>query len=532
MQDLELSVDNTSLRKKWLSFSADDEELIKEVDELLEANLDPLIDDMYAHFLSFPDTRRFFPDDETLQRAQAAQKAYFRRLTKGGYDQDYVNERLAVGTTHYRIGLDPIYYLGAYNRVTTWLRRLVYDKYKDDQEKFMQIIAALTRLIFFDMGLAIESYTIAKENAIRQQRDEIKDLETQRRVTKSILEDAPIGIAHLDNSLRVLECNSEFVSMLGEESRDAVVGKALSIAAPNLDLALLHELIETGQTHRRSAEFLRLSLTATAGYFDWASWTIKDESGLTTGLVLMFVEATDRVMLQQQREDFVATLTHDLKTPILAANRAIKLLMDGDFGPVVEAQLKILATIHQSNTALYKMVQTLLDVYRYDSGVKKLSLAEHDLCETINGVISELKPLSDAKKVALNVRLPQCPNRVFYDAEEIRRVLQNLLDNSLKFTPAGGTITLLLQEFESFIRVSVSDTGKGISAEDRPKLFQRFWQAASSGGRYYASTGLGLYLCRKIVELHGGIISCESTPGTGSSFYFTLPLQSESMDNE
>lgn len=524
--------DDTTLRKRWLSFSPEDEELIKEVDELLEANIDPLIDDMYTHFLSFPETQKFFPDDNVLQRAQTAQKAYFRRLTKGNYDAEYVQDRLAVGKTHYRIGLGPIWYLGAYNRIMTWLRRLVYDRYQDDQEKSLLVISALTRLIFFDMGLAIESYTIAKEAAIREQRDAIKELETQRRVTKSIVEDAPIGIARLDADLRIVECNSEFILMIGKIDRDSVLGNTIDAIVPTLAPELLQHVIETGQPQNRSAELLHLSEHLPPGYFDWATWPVKDESGSTTGLVTMFVDATDRVMLQQQREDFVATLTHDLKTPILAANRAIKLLMDGDYGPVVETQSRVLETILQSNSALYTMVQTLLDVYRYDSGAKKLSLAENDLTSTILTTVNELRTLCDTKNVALEIKLPPSPYCVIYDADEIRRVLQNLLDNSLKFTPRGGTISVKLEETDSLVRITVADTGKGISEIDRPKLFQRFWQAASSGGRYYASTGLGLYLCRKIVELHGGKISCDSTLGKGSRFHFTLPLVQPLPDSQ
>lgn len=518
------SAEDIVLRKNWLSFSAEDEELIKEVDELLETNIDPLIDDMYAHFLSFPETRKFFPSESILERAQTAQKAYFRRMTKGNYGQDYVKERIAVGTTHYRIGLDPVWYLGAYNRVSTWLRRLVHEKYKDDHEKAISVVSALNRLIFFDMGLAIESYTIAKEKSIREQRDAIKELETQRRVTKSMVEDAPIGIARLDRNLQIVECNSEFISMVEQAGREGTVGCSLSDVIPSLSTKLFEQVVECGLPEKRSAEPLHLAASSEQlGYYDWAIWPIKDESAETTGLVLMFVDATDRVKLQQQREDFVATLTHDLKTPILAANRAIKLLMDGDFGAVVDAQSKVLETIHQSNSALYKMVQTLLDVYRYDSGVKKLSLAKHNLTDTVLGTVQELRPLCDTKKVGLELNLPESPCWVVYDAEEIRRVLQNLLDNSLKFTPAGGTISLDLQKVDSQLRIVVADTGKGISEEDRPKLFQRFWQAAGSG-RYYASTGLGLYLCHKIVELHGGKISCESTLGHGSKFKFTLPL--------
>lgn len=523
-------VDSADLRKRWLSFSEDDEELIKEVDQLLEDNLDPLIDDMYAHFLSFEETRKFFPDQQTLERAKTAQLAYFKRLTKGKYDEQYVRERLAVGSTHYRIGLDPIWYLGAYNRVMTWLRGLVHQKYQGETERSGRVISALTRLIFFDMGLAIESYTEAKEQFIRQKSVEIKELETQRRVTKSILEDAPIGIAQFDCRFRIYECNPEFAQMIGRKEQGDLRGLELQVIAPGLSLAPLQELVESGLPQRSTGEQLSFQPDEPAGYYDWAAWPMKDEAGITTGLVMIFLDVTDRLRLQQQREDFVATLTHDLKTPILAANRAIKLLMEGDFGPVVEAQLKILATIHQSNDSLYKMVQTLLDVYRYDSGAKNLSLEKQNLSTTIVSTIEELKALADSKKVALQLELPDESQEFLFDKDEIRRVLQNLVDNSLKFTPAGGKITVILEYANGLARVVVSDTGKGISEEDRPKLFQRFWQAASSGGRYHASTGLGLYLCRKIVELHGGRIGCESTPGLGSKFHFTIPVKNKEPD--
>jgi signal transduction histidine kinase len=99
--------------------------------------------------------------------------------------------------------------------------------------------------------------------------------------------------------------------------------------------------------------------------------------------------------------------------------------------------------------------------------------------------------------------------------------VQNLIDNSLKFTPGGGSITVTLNQLETLTTVSVTDTGKGIPEENRPKLFQRFWQAGSTG-RYYASTGLGLYLCRRIIEGHGGKIWCKDTKGPGTTFCFEL----------
>lgn len=520
--DSEFGQADIAMRKLWLNFSAEEEALLADLHDLMSESVDPLIDDMYAHFLSFPQTRKFFPDEETLRRAQASQKAYFLRLTEGNYDEEYVRDRLRVGTVHYRIGLDPKWYLGAYNRILTWMRRLVADKYKDDFEKHIRMVTALSRLIFFDMELAIDSYFVAKENAIRQQTQAINDLETERRVTKSILEDAPIGFARLDFGLRISECNSEFAEMVDVVGIDNIIGRSLFELSPHLPREKFLNVLNTEEPYRGTSEALNMSgISRIPGYFDWAVWPVKALGGEVRGLIAVFSSATDRVLLQQQREDFVATLTHDLKTPILAANRAIKLLIDGDFGMVQDSQARILETIHQSNEALYKLVQTLLDVYRYDSGAKKLVLAHHDVAGMLKQLVVGLEPLANSKNVRVVAVVPAVPTDVLCDVEELRRVLQNLIDNALKFTPTGGSIEVTMRQAASVTEFTVVDTGKGISDADKPKLFQRFWQAAGSG-RYYASTGLGLYLCRKIVELHGGQISCESKLGEGSSFTFTV----------
>lgn len=510
-----------AMRKRWLYFTEADEALLREIQPLMTESVDPLIDDMYAHFLSFPETSAFFPDEQTLMRAQEAQKQYFLRLTAGNYDEDYVKDRLKVGTTHYSIGLDPKWYLGAYNRIFNWMNRLVAKKYKNNFEQYAQTVAALSRVIFFDMGLAIDSYFIAKERAAREQEHAISALETERHVTKSILEDAPVGLVRLDRDFRIAECNPEFTEMLDLPRGKQPIDELLSDLAPQLSLKEFQKVLALDEPYRGTAEPLSLSGSSAVAYYDRAIWPIKDKGGQTLALIAIFSSANDRVLLQQQREDFVATLTHDLKTPILAANRAIKLLMDGDFGPVQESQTRILETIHQSNEALYKMVQTLLDVYRYDSGAKKLLLAEHDVAAMVKQLVSEMEPLAKTKSVDVSAVLPEAPHKVLCDAEELRRVLQNLVDNALKFTPSGGSISITMHQAPPVTEIEVADTGKGISETDKPKLFQRFWQAAGSG-RYYASTGLGLYLCRKIVEQHGGRIGCQSKLGVGSTFSFTI----------
>lgn len=528
--DDNISLQDVEARKQWQEISADDEALIDEIRLLLAGKIDSLIDTMYSHFLSFPHTRKFFPDEETLKRAQTAQAQYFLRLTQGNYDEQYVKERLRVGKTHYRIGLDPQWYLGAYRVVLSWYRRQLSEIFPQDSKKTYALINALTKVIFFDMSLALDAYFNAKEESIREQRDSIAELETGRRVTKSILENAPVGIVHLDLNFNCVECNSEFLEIAELDDRNTVIGNNLFSLIPHLPVVPFEQVLISGQPFRKAAAPLNLSHDGNPAvtYWDWAIWPINAASGLPSGLVVQFVSATDRVLLQQQREDFVATLTHDLKTPILAANRAIKLLLEGDFGAVSKEQAEILQTIHVSNESLYQLVQTLLDVYRYESGVIQLAIQPHNLARVISNLAEEFMPLAKAKNVKLNINVNDSANEVYCDASELKRVVQNLLDNALKYTPSEGSITVDLEQNSEGTQVSVIDTGKGISEDDKPKLFQRFWQAASSGGRYYASTGLGLYLCRKIITMHGGRIWCDSKLGQGSTFAFTIPKDGRS----
>ncbi|CAN5575381.1 hypothetical protein BH11CYA1_BH11CYA1_20940 [soil metagenome] len=521
---LTLSTEEVELRKRWLEFSASDEELIElELDTLVADHMDELIESMYAHFLTFEETRSYFPNEQVLKRAQSAQKDYFVRLTKGTYDTEYANDRLRVGATHHRIDLDPKWYIGAYNRVLAWFLPKVIGKYNGNAEMLTKAISALMKVVFFDMGLAIDCYISAKETALRQHTDAIRELETEKRVTKSILENSPVGIISLDKDMICLECNDMFIELVDGENRSDIVTKQLFDIAPDLNPALFEEVLTSGQFSKHTGDALKLSKKndSELNYFDWITWPIKDNDGKVTGLVAMFTNTTASVLLQQQREDFVATLTHDLKTPVSATIRAVRFLLDGDFGSVPESQIEVLEAIMQSNTALYSLVQTLLDVYRFDSGVKEFHMISCDMVALITGIINEIMPLAREKGVTIQAFVPDTADLVICDQDEMRRVVQNLIDNSLKFTPGGGTITVTFKQQDSQTSVSITDSGRGIPEENRPKLFQRFWQAGTTG-RYYASTGLGLYLCRRIIEGHGGRIWCQDTQGPGTTFCFEL----------
>jgi two-component system, sensor histidine kinase and response regulator len=250
----------------------------------------------------------------------------------------------------------------------------------------------------------------------------------------------------------------------------------------------------------------------------------------------------EREAMGRQREDFVSRLTHDLRTPLVAADRMLHLFMQETFCPISLDMKEAIGTMIRSNQNLLQMVNTLLEVYRHEAGQKRLTFAPCNLREIIEEVIEELQPLAEEKEIALTVDFSKLDARsgtqsgngaivVMGDRLELRRVVVNLLGNAIKFTEQGHIDIRVFEtpssaesspphQPDSWITIEVEDTGSGISPADQAIIFERF----RKGNHKRADSGLGLYLSRCIVEAHGGTIGAVSELGKGSTFTVKLPL--------
>lgn len=245
---------------------------------------------------------------------------------------------------------------------------------------------------------------------------------------------------------------------------------------------------------------------------------------LTAEDVTRIAEAENQLLQSialEQREDFVATLTHDLKTPIVGANMVLSAFLDGTLGKLNDEQTKIIGKLLTSNQALLKMIHNLLEIYRYESS-SALLISDVDIVTLIKSCADELRPLLANKSQQIVYRCSRPQIELSCDPHAIQRVLINLLGNAIKFTPEQGSITAAVEDGDKEVVVKIIDTGSGIDPEDQPRLFQRFWQG-EPGKRYAAGTGLGLYFCHQVVKAHHGSIVCESQPGSGSTFTVRLP---------
>jgi signal transduction histidine kinase len=228
--------------------------------------------------------------------------------------------------------------------------------------------------------------------------------------------------------------------------------------------------------------------------------------------------------LARQREDFVSRMTHDLRTPLIAANRMLELFREGIYGDISLDMDKAIHVIVRNNQNLLEMVNNLLEVYCHEAGDKKLNFTTVDLQDVVEEVVQELIPLAQEKNIALTVKTSdRGSTKVKGDRLELRRVLTNLVGNAIKFTDAGYINVRLIEtdSNNSTVTIAIEDTGAGIAAEDLPTLFERFRR-----GKHRRSTsGLGLYLSRRIIEAHQGTIAVESELGKGSIFWIRLPAK-------
>ena len=228
------------------------------------------------------------------------------------------------------------------------------------------------------------------------------------------------------------------------------------------------------------------------------------------------------------KSKFLANMSHELRTPLNAILGFAELLIDepqGDYE--ADRRKQFLEQIYKSGKHLLDLINDILDLAKVEAGQMDLRRLAFSLRGVVRSAIDTVQPLATAKKLSLIVE-QTADTALFADQGKVSQMLLNLLSNAIKFTPEGGRITVAVAELDNEVRLSVADTGIGITAADQEKLFVEFQQVGERPSGEQQGTGLGLALTRRLAELHGGRVWVESEPGAGSRFYIALPLKSQS----
>lgn len=391
----------------------------------------------------------------------------------------------------------------------------------------------------FVMQLATQA-RIAIDNARLFQRIEI-----QRDRLQIILDSMTEAVVLIDAAGRFALANPRVEALLGLEP-DALIGRPVSALVRDPALALaerfgfegdalarLVESLEAGTWDEAAHDGARTSYersTPRQRWIDRVVVPVRDGSGATIGLLLVFSDVTRERELAQAREDLSRMIVHDLRGPLTAISTGLKLLRDlaGGHGALGEAVIQTTDTSGRAVRKMLGLVDSLLDIAKFEDGVMALEREPVLFPIVCRSVIEEYAPLAEDLAITLRAELPDDLPALYVDEEKVERVLLNLVDNATKFAPANGEIVVraaalpAAEGAEPMVQIVVEDNGPGIPDADKERLFNRFAQLETRQGRR-RGTGLGLAFCKLAVEAHGGRIWIEDAPGGGARFIFTLP---------
>jgi signal transduction histidine kinase len=246
--------------------------------------------------------------------------------------------------------------------------------------------------------------------------------------------------------------------------------------------------------------------------------------GAYAGRLYLFRDVTREREAVRLKDQFVSTVSHELRTPLTAIQGFIELILDGDAGPINDEVREYLGVVRDNTERLITLVNDLLDVSRLEAGSLQMPFEPVSLTGILEEVARTLRPGIEAKHQSLTLIIDPALPPVRGNPERLTQVVTNLLSNASKYTPPEGAIAVAAACTGAYVQVTVRDTGIGIAASDMPKLFTRFFRADHPVVRQVGGTGLGLFIARSIVDLHGGRLFAESQPGVGSTFGFTIPV--------
>lgn len=367
--------------------------------------------------------------------------------------------------------------------------------------------------------------TIVEEFSEYMQTDEAVD--RLRHQSELILNSAGEGICGLDGQMNISFVNPAAAQMLGYEVKEAIgqlVHNILSPSNPNeTPDAAIYATLQHGLVHYvTDAVFWRKN--GTSFPVEYVSAPIR-QKGEIVGVVLTFKDITERQEIERMKDEFISMVSHELRTPLTSIRGALGLLGSGMLINQPEKSQRMLEIAVKNSDRLLRLLNDILDIECMSSGHIKMV---KQVCNVEDLMIQAGDTLQGmAEKAAIAISVEPLDAQLWADPDRLIQVLTNLLSNAIKFSRSGSIVWLSASLQPTHVLFQVKDRGRGIPANKLHTIFERFQQVDTSDSRAYGGTGLGLTICQKIVQQHGGRIWAESHLGQGSSFYFTVPILTE-----
>ncbi|MEM4723941.1 MAG: ATP-binding protein [Candidatus Hadarchaeum sp.] len=377
-------------------------------------------------------------------------------------------------------------------------------------------------------AVAVKNARLYEQLVEEQRQTELiyQHVEERRNELEAILRGIGDGVIVTDPELNLLLMNPVATRIFRVKS-DVTNSVPLTKVIPHQELTALFQdaLRGRGEAIVREISLALVGDKVEATYQALAS-PIMGADGQIRGVVTVLRDVTSQKELERMKSSFLSVVSHELKTPLHSIKGFVDIILMG------KTQVDFLTTVRDQTTRLQSLIDDLLEFSRLESGQIKLRLTEVSLAEVTKAVVDKLKPLAERGQIQLINRVGADIPLIEADYMRIEQVLTNLVDNAIKFTPASGVVTITAKDLGTEVQVAVSDTGIGIPASEQERIFERFYQVDSGPARHYRGTGLGLTICKHIVEYHRGRIWVESEVGKGSTFFFVLPKQIRAEEGE
>lgn len=365
-----------------------------------------------------------------------------------------------------------------------------------------------------------------------------QDAWEKRQELEAVLGGIGDGVVVVDPDLALILMNpvARMILGLGVEPPSGVpLARYLESDAQSLRafVNLLADTLQSGKQQIRELEFpaaldhSEIGREEDARTYGVLASPILDADENVSGVVAVLRDITAQKELERMKSNFLSVVSHELRTPLHSIKGFVEIILMGKTGPVTGLQEDFLRTVRTQTTVLQRMIDDLLEFSRMEAGRVKLHLSEVSLLAVAQSVTAKLVPLAEEAGLQLFLDLADDLPEIDGDRMRLEQVFTNLVENAIKFTPAGGKIVVSGERRGDRVLLTVADTGIGIPPEEQEKVFDRFYQVDGSERRAYRGAGLGLSICRHIIERHNGRIWVESEgiSGRGSRFHVELPVR-------
>ncbi|MCB2253595.1 PAS domain-containing protein [Pseudomonas chlororaphis] len=369
-----------------------------------------------------------------------------------------------------------------------------------------------------EMNLLTRRFGIMAQALREHQATNVDELLAGQQRLQSVLDSIDDGLLMIDRQGCLEHLNPVAQRQLGWDEARLGQGLGSALERPELDEQL--QLVLRGGNLERAPEDLSIEVDGESRLLTYSLTPVSHPQGHILGAVMVLHDVTEQRAFERVRSEFVLRASHELRTPVTGMHMAFGLLQERVHFPVESREADLLNTVNEEMQRLMQLINDLLNFSRYQNGLQKLTLAPCILEDLLEQTRNRFIGTATTQGIELLVEIQAPLPRLHADRMQLERVLDNLIDNALRHTPREGAIRLQARRHGERVIISVEDNGEGIAYGQQGRIFEPFVQV----GRKKGGAGLGLALCKEIVQLHGGRMGVYSRPGQGTQFYLALPL--------